>query len=279
MSDPGTLFVCATPIGNLGDASPRLLETLRTVKVVYAEDTRRTAKLLNHFNISTRTRSLFSGNEAARSQELSAEVAQGNDVALVSDAGMPGISDPGAQAVRNVRAAGGSVTVIPGPSAVSMSVALAGFDGDRFVFEGFLPRKGKERKNALAVIASETRQVVIFASPHRLLADLESLCNAAGEDRPLAVNRELTKLHEESWVGSLGEAVAIWSDREPRGEFTLVLGPAETEPPDLQSAVDRARFMVESGQSVSDAARSAARETGLSRREIYEELLSPQALS
>lgn len=271
--------MCATPIGNLGDVSPRLLETLSSVKVIYAEDTRRTAKLLNHFNISTRTRSLFAGNEAARSEEIAGEVGRGNDVALVSDAGMPGISDPGALAVRSVRGAGGSVTVIPGPSAVSMSVALAGFGGDRFVFEGFLPRKGKERATALSAIAGEARQVVVFASPHRLRADLHSLADAVGGDRPISVSRELTKIHEETWVGPIREALIIWSTREPRGEFTLVLSPGEPVPPDLESAVELAVSMVGSGLSVSDAARSAASKTGLSRRRIYEELLASQAMS
>lgn len=279
MSDPGILYVCATPIGNLSDASPRLVETLSKVAVIYAEDTRRTAKLLSHFDIDTRTRSLFAGNESARSEELAAEVSLGRDVALVSDAGMPGISDPGAVAVRLVREAGGSVTVIPGPSAVSMSVALSGFGGDRFVFEGFLPRKGNERTAALSAIADESRQVVIFASPHRLLVDLESLAEVVDRDRLVSVNRELTKLHEESWVGSLGDALAMWTTREPRGEFTLVLAPGVRSLPDLESAVGLALEMIESGQSVSDAARGAAQETGLSRRRIYEKLLSAQALS
>jgi 16S rRNA (cytidine1402-2'-O)-methyltransferase len=277
--EPGTLFVCATPIGNLGDSSPRLLETLEAVDLIYAEDTRRTAKLLRHFGIATRTRSLFAGNEAARSEELADEVARGLDVALVSDAGMPGISDPGALAVRTVRSKGGSVTVVPGPSAVSMAVALAGFGGDRYVFEGFLPRKGQQRQAVVEAIALETRQVVIFASPHRVLVDLQDLRDSVGAERLIAINRELTKIHEESWVGTLGDAVELWSQREPKGEFTLVVAPGEAAAADLGSAIEQAKAMVTAGTSVSDASRLMASETGLSRREIYEKLLSDQALS
>jgi 16S rRNA (cytidine1402-2'-O)-methyltransferase len=273
---PGTLYVCATPIGNLSDASPRLIETLGAVDVIYAEDTRRTAKLLNHFDIATRSRSLFAGNEAARSSDLVADLLAGSDVALVSDAGMPGVSDPGALAVSRARAAGARVSVIPGPSAVTMSVALAGFGEDRFVFEGFLPRKGKDRARRLDLLADEERPVVFFVSPYRLLADLEALKEVVGEDRLVSINRELTKVHEESWLGSIEEAIELWGVREPKGEFTIVVGPGPAKVADIDSALSTARGLVDSGESVSEAARVVAGVTGLSRRRIYEQLLSSQ---
>jgi 16S rRNA (cytidine1402-2'-O)-methyltransferase len=271
--EPGTLYICATPIGNLGDASPRLVKTLGSVDVVYAEDTRRTSTLLEHFGISTKIRSLFAGNEAARTEELVEDIENGLDVALVSDAGTPSVSDPGALAASRVRQAGGMVTAIPGPSAATMAVALSGFGGDRFVFEGFLPKKGRDRERRLVAVAAEERQVVLFVSPHRFRDDLESLAGVAGDDRLVAICRELTKLHEEVWVGTIGDAITQWSDREPRGEFTVVVAPGAPEVPDVNEAVARARRLVEEGISISDAAREIGAETGVPRRTIYQELL------
>ncbi|HEY5889823.1 MAG TPA: 16S rRNA (cytidine(1402)-2'-O)-methyltransferase [Acidimicrobiia bacterium] len=279
MTDMGTLYICATPIGNLGDTSTRLLNTLGSVDVVYAEDTRRTGILLDHFGISTRVRSLFAGNERVRTEQLVEDIEKGLDVALVSDAGMPSVSDPGALAASRVREVGGTVTVIPGPSAATTAVALAGFGGDRFVFEGFLPKKGREREIRIASVASDERQVVLFVSPHRLRDDLESLALAVGPDRRVAICRELTKVHEEAWVGSLEEGIAEWAEREPMGEYTLVLAPVSPEVPDLADAVSRARLLIEAGASVSEAARDIATETGVSRRPIYQKLLDDQELS
>jgi 16S rRNA (cytidine1402-2'-O)-methyltransferase len=272
----GRLIVCATPIGNLGDISARLRNTLASADVVYAEDTRRTANLLSHLDIAVPVVSLFAGNEMSRTAQLVDAVRAGETVVLVSDAGMPTVSDPGAAAVRGVREAGLSVTVVPGPSAVTTALALSGFGGDRFVFEGFLPRKGRERGERLAAIGTETRAVVMFASPNRLGDDLADLLVACGPDRRVAVTRELTKLHEESWVGSLEAAVDEWA--EPvKGEVTLVLAPADPPAPSLEEAVAAAHGLVSDGQSVSDAARSAAELTGVSRREIYEALIADQA--
>ncbi len=266
-------MVCATPIGNLGDISARLRNTLASADVVYAEDTRRTAALLSHLSISVPVVSLFVGNEMSRTDQLVDAVRSGETVVLVSDAGMPTVSDPGAAAVRAVREAGLNVVVIPGPSAVTTAVALAGFGGDRFVFEGFLPRKGKERAERIAGISADTRPVVLFASPNRLEEDLSDLLAACGPDRRVAVTRELTKMHEESWVGPLGKALERWGD-PVKGEVTLVLGPAEPEPPSLEEAVSAARDLVRDGQSVSDSARAVSDLTGVSRREIYEVLIA-----
>lgn len=279
MSDRGFLYICATPIGNLGDISERLRSTLEMVDVIYAEDTRRTGKLLGHLGIDVPMRSLFSGNESERTAEMLARLEAGESVALVSDAGMPSVSDPGANAVRLAHAAGIAVTVIPGPSAVTTAVALSGFAGERFVFEGFLPRKGAERRRRIHSFVDEERPIVLFMSPHRLVADLEALKAALGPKRKLVVTRELTKLHEEVWTGSLDEAIAHWSDTASRGEFTVVVGPASKRLDDFEGAVTTAKTLVESGESASAAAREAARDSGHPRREIYEALLKSQERS
>jgi len=271
----GRLSVCATPIGNLGDVSDRLRDTLGEADVVYAEDTRRTSKLLGHLGVRPRLRSLFIGNEKERSAELLADVAQGLNVALVSDAGMPTVSDPGAEAVRAVREAGFAVTVLPGPSAVTTAITASGFGSDRFVFEGFLPRKGKTRSRRLAEISKEERTVVVFASPHRLHDDLKDLQTELGGNRQVAVTRELTKLHEEVWIGSLSDAVEKWSG-PAKGEITLVIDGTVPEAASKEEAVDLALELAQSGVTLSDAARQASKSTGVGRRVIYQALLDNQ---
>lgn len=253
-------------------------DALATADVVFAEDTRRTAKLLSHLGIRVELVSLFVGNEQSRTSRLLEEVESGKTVVLVSDAGTPTVSDPGAAAVRAVRQAGHEVTVIPGPSAVTTALVLSGFGADRFVFEGFLPRKGAERKGRLASIARETRAVVLFASPNRLGRDLADLAAVSGGDRQVAIAREMTKLHEETWVGPLSEAAATWA--EPvKGEVTLVLAPIESSPPGPADAIEMARDLVAGGMTVSEAARRAAELTGVPRRTVYETLLSDQESS
>ncbi len=268
----GVLILCATPIGNLADMSQRLMDTLRTVDVVFAEDTRRSRVLMDAAGASAPMRSYFAGNEQARGQELADRLRAGEKVALVTDAGMPAISDPGLSAVRVAVEVGAQVTAVPGPSAATMAVALSGLPSDRFVFEGFLPRKGSDRKRRLAGLAGEERTAVLVVAPSRLEADLAALAGVLGHDRPLAVTRELTKLHEEVWRGTLGEAVDEWSEREARGEFTVVIGGAVPVPPTLEEAVLMARRFVADGLSRADAARRAAEEAGVAKRLIYEEL-------
>jgi 16S rRNA (cytidine1402-2'-O)-methyltransferase len=275
----GVLVLCATPIGNLADVSDRLREALGSADVVYAEDTRRTAILLRHLGVSPPVRSLFVGNERARTDDLIGDLDQGLTVALVSDAGMPTISDPGAGAVIRARAKGHRVTAVPGPSAVVAAVALAGFGGDRFAFEGFLPRRGKERSERLGRIAADDRPVVLFASPHRLVGDLESLAGAVAPDRPIAITRELTKLHEEVWTGTIEEALEHWASRDIKGEITLVIGPGAIEPPSVAPALEEAQTLVASGMAPSEAARTVADSSGVSRREIYEALIRGQERS
>ena len=271
---PGRLHLCATPIGNLGDASPRLAATLASADVVFCEDTRRSARLLSALGVEAELRSFFTGNERRRAAEIADALAAGKEVAVITDAGAPGLSDPGPSAVAAARRVGAEVVVVPGPSALTAIVSGSGMVGGPFVFEGFLPRAGKERRARLAAVAVETRPVVLFLSPHRLREDLVALAAACGSDRAVCVGRELTKLHEELWWGSLGEAIERWERTEPQGEFTMVLAGAEEPVVDLEAAVELARRLVAEGMAPSQAARRAAEETGAGRRAVYERLVN-----
>jgi 16S rRNA (cytidine1402-2'-O)-methyltransferase len=224
---PGSLVVVGTPIGNLGDLSPRAVAALAGADVVYCEDTRHSRKLFSHAGITGASlRSLHRHNEGDRIDEVVRSVGDGMAVALVSDAGMPGVSDPGSLVVAAVVAAGLTVTVVPGPSAVLAALVGSGLATDRFCFEGFLPRSGRERRSALAAVAAEPRTIVLFEAPGRVAATLQDLCESCGPSRPVSVARELTKLHEEFFRGSLAEAVA-WTGAHPvRGEVVVVLAGA-----------------------------------------------------
>lgn len=267
---PGMLILCASPIGNLADAPPRLAEALGSADVVYAEDTRRARILLGHLRVSRPVRSYFVGNETGRSVELAGRLAAGETVALLTDAGVPGISDPGLSAVRAAVEAGAMVTGVPGPSAVTMAVAVSGLPADRFAFEGFLPRQGRKRAERLSALAGEPRTLVLFCSPGRLAADLADLAAALGGDRPCAVCRELTKLHEEIWRGTLAEAAARWEENPARGEVTLVVGGAPEPGPDLDAALAEVQALVEEGSPLSAACRVVAERRGIRRRALYE---------
>jgi 16S rRNA (cytidine1402-2'-O)-methyltransferase len=272
---PGTLILCGTPIGNLDDVTSRLLDTLRSADVVFAEDTRRTSRLFARFGIETPLRSYFVGNEVRRSAELNRRLTAGETVALVTDAGMPAVSDPGVSAVETAVAAGAVITVVPGPSAVTTAVAVAGMGGDRFVFEGFLPRSGAERQRRIAAIAIETRPVVLFAATSRVGRDLAALSDSIAGDRPVVVARELTKLHEEVWRGRLSEAVDNWSsDGAAKGEFTIVIGPGPGgRRVDMADGLTRVDAEIAAGSKLSEAVRVVAAEVGLSRRDLYEAAL------
>lgn len=221
---PGKLYLVGTPIGNLADMAPRGLETLRTVSLITAEDTRRTYKLLAHFGIRVPLLSYHDHNRLRREPEIMARLLAGHDVALVSDAGMPAISDPGASLVARAAAGGIPIVVIPGPSALTAAVALSGVDTTRFVFEGFPPRTGKMRRRLFGQLAGESRTIVLFEGPHRLLETLRDLGALLGYDRSIAVCRELTKMHEEVFRGTVAEAIAAFELSPPRGECTLVIG-------------------------------------------------------
>lgn len=270
---PGTLTLCGTPIGNLHDLSERAAETLRTADLIFAEDTRRTGRLLQHLGVSVPMKSFFAGNEKARLELLRRELEDGSSVVLVSDAGMPVVSDPGASAVQVAIEVGATVQVVPGPSAVVTALALSGFNGDRFVFEGFLPRKGGERAGAIERIAAEQRTVVLFAAPSRVAADLGDLA-AVDPHRRVVVTRELTKMYEEIWRGSLGDAFDHWSTHgTAKGEFTLVIEGAPQRSVSIDDALEAVRALITEGSSTSDAVRTIAVDFGVSRRVLYERVL------
>jgi len=270
----GTLVVCATPIGNLDDVSPRLRSTLEAADAVFAEDTRRTGTLLRRFGIQAELRSFFIGNEQQRLGELRERLRRGETVALVSDAGMPVIADPGVAAVRLAAEIGAAVTVVPGPSAVTSALAVAGVGGDRFVFEGFLPRSPGERERRMSAMAGDDRATVVFSPPTRVAKDLSDLADHLGDDRPVVVARELTKLHEEVWRGTLRDAAGHWASAvAPRGEFTLVIAPGDEPEPDMGAALAAVDERVGKGEPLSSAVRDVAKQRGISRRILYEAAL------
>jgi 16S rRNA (cytidine1402-2'-O)-methyltransferase len=267
----GTLYLVGTPIGNLEDITERALRTLAAADVIAAEDTRRSGVMLKRLGIRSRLVSFFEGNEAERMPQLLALLREGKDVAVVSDAGMPGISDPGYRLVSACLADGIDVDVVPGPSAAVAALVVSGLPTDRFVFEGFLPRSGKARAQRLAALAIEDRTVVLFESPRRLEPTLEELLARCG-DRRVAVARELTKRHQEILRGRLSDVLALVRDRAVRGEVVLVLeggtGPAASEEDAMALAAD----MVAGGMRKRHAARLAASRTGVLARTIYEHL-------
>jgi len=271
----GRLVLVGTPIGNLGDLAPRAVAALRDATVIAAEDTRRTRALLSHAGVRAggRLRSVHAHNERDRAAELVDAIRGGATVAYVTDAGMPGISDPGEQLVYACVEAGLAIEVVPGPSAALTALVVSGLPTDRFVFEGFLPRKGRARTERLAAIASEHRTVVCFEAPARIAATVADLAEACGPDRAVVIARELTKLHEEVWRGRLGEAATRLQAVEPRGEYVLVLAPAppavvaEIDDDTLAAALDDA---MEGGASARDAAATVASRFGVARRRAYD---------
>jgi 16S rRNA (cytidine1402-2'-O)-methyltransferase len=270
----GRLVLCATPIGNLGDVSTRLAEALESVDIVYAEDTRRSRVLLSRLGVDKPLRSYFVGNEESRAAELKERLTAGESAALITDAGMPSIADPGLTAVRAAVAAGAEVTIVPGPSAVTAALAVSGLPADRFAFEGFLPRKDGPRRRRVDALAGEARTMVFFATPSRVAADLATLTAVFGEDRTVVVARELTKAHEEIFRGSLAEATSRWSSEvDPRGEFTLVVaGAAEPSRP-VEDLLPEVEEGVAAGGSLSEVVKDVAQRRGVSRRKLYEAAL------
>ncbi len=266
----GRLIICATPIGNLGDASPRLAATLESADVVFAEDTRRSGQLLVALGVHKPLRSYFVGNEHRRGEELAGRLSQGEIVVLITDAGTPAVADPGLSAVRVARQVGAEIAVVPGPSAVTAALAVSGLSADRFVFEGFLPRKGSARTERLVRLAAEDRTIVLFAATRRVGDDLAALGASLGHDREVVVGRELTKMHEEVWAGTLAEAAERWSGDAARGEFTLVVAGAPAPVGDLDAALAEVATARREGASLSAAVRDAAQRHGVRRRELYE---------
>ena len=263
-----TLFLVGTPIGNMGDLSPRAVEVLRAVGLVCCEDTRRTGLMLNNLGVDAKLMRLDEHTEVASIPRVLDALNDGRDVALVSDAGTPAVSDPGAKLVAAVVESRHDVTAVPGASAALAALTISGLPTDRFVFEGFLPRSGAERTSRLAVVARESRTVVLFEAPHRLERTLDDLLESCGDDRPVAVCRELTKMHEETLRGSLSDVRARIG--EPRGEYVIVLGGAISSGDTSPDEIDRMlRHELAGGASTRDAAATVAEMTGASRKALY----------
>lgn len=281
MGERGTLYLCATPIGNLEDISLRALRVLREVDLVAAEDTRRTRKLFSHYDIHTPLTSYHEHNSRSKGPQLMGQLLAGKNVALVTDAGLPGISDPGEKMAALAAGEGIKVVPVPGPSASLAALVVSGLPTGRFSFEGFLPARGKDRRRRLEDLKREPRTLVLYEAPHRLAVTLADLAAVLG-DRRICVARELTKQHEEIWRGSLEEAGARFRDCPPRGEITLVLegspgseGVADREGRPFSEADLTAMVsdLEQRGMSRKEAIREAARRSGVPRREVYSTLL------
>lgn len=265
------LYLVGTPIGNLGDLSPRAQETLETVDFIAAEDTRVTRKLLSYFGISKPLVSYYQHNLRERGEEIAGRIAAGESCALVTDAGMPAISDPGEDLVRLCAARGIEVISVPGPAAVVTALALSGLSASRFTFEGFLSTNRPGRKEHLDSLRDERRTMIFYEAPHKLRTTLDDLLTAFG-DRRIALCRELTKLHEEVIRTTLSEAAERYRETAPRGEFVLVVEGAPPEQPQkapLSEAVSLAQSLMKSGLAPAPAAKEAARRTGCKKSEIY----------
>lgn len=273
----GILYLVGTPIGNLGDFSPRAVQTLKEADFRAAEDTRVTLKLLNHFSVKKPMVSYFEHNRRERGEQIVARMLAGESCALVTDAGMPAVSDPGEDLVALCHERGIRVCAVPGPAAFVTALALSGLPAGRFTFEGFLSVNKRSRKEHLASLAGEARTMIFYEAPHKLPATLRDLYAALG-DRRIAIVREITKVHEEVLRTTLGQAAGAYADGGLRGEIVLVIEGAEAPAQDavlLEDAVEIARGRMAAGQSASDAARQTARETGLKKGDLYKALLVP----
>ncbi|MEH2082546.1 MAG: 16S rRNA (cytidine(1402)-2'-O)-methyltransferase [Nostoc sp.] len=273
---PGTLYIVGTPIGNLEDITFRAVRILQTVDIIAAEDTRHTGKLLQHFQVKTPQMSYHEHNRTSRIPELLEHLINNKAIALVSDAGMPGISDPGYELVKACIEAGIPVVPIPGASAAITALSAAGLPTDRFVFEGFLPAKTQHRQEHLESLQTESRTLIFYESPHRLRDTLQDLAEIWGSDRQIVLGRELTKLYEEFWRGTIAEAIAYYTQREPQGEYTLVLAGIPPSQPQLTEEELKAELkqLISQGISRSQASRQLAKFTSLPRRQLYQLALS-----
>ena len=267
-SGPGRLVLVATPIGNLADLSPRAIEAMSTAALVCCEDTRRTGRLLQHAGVRAQRLAVANDHtELARINDVLDVLAAGGDVAVVTDAGTPGVSDPGERLVRAALDAGYDVTAVPGPAAAVMALTISGLPTSRFVFEGFLPRSGRERAERVAEVAAEARTSVLYEAPHRIQRTLADLRAACGEARPVAVCRELTKLFEEVVRGTLGEVTID----QPRGEYVVVLAGRPVESTAIDDDTIRAalRAEISAGSSKKDAVSSVSKQLGAARKTVY----------
>ena len=274
----GTLYLVPTPIGNLGDISRRGAETLEAADFIAAEDTRVTVKLLNHLGLKKPMVTYHRHNYNTAGPAILRRLEEGENCALVTDAGTPAISDPGEDLVALCAAAGVAVESIPGPCALTVALSVSGLPTGRFTFEGFLPLNKKNRRAQLDSLADEERTMIFYEAPHKLRSTLDDLAETFGRSRPLAVCRELTKLHEEVLRLTLGEAVERFAAQEPRGEFVLVVGgrPPQAEAADEGAALARAEELRRSGMALKAAAAQAAEEFGVKKRILYNQILEKE---
>lgn len=277
----GTLYLVATPIGNLGDFSPRAVETLQSVDFIAAEDTRVSLKLLNHFGIRRPLVSYHEHNQASAGPAIVQRLLAGESCALVTDAGMPAISDPGEGLVRLCAEGGVTVQAVPGCCAAVAALAVSGLPTGRFTFEGFLSMNKKSRREHLQSLKNERRTMIFHEAPHKLPATLRDFAEVFGPDRPMTLSREMTKLHEETLRTTVGEAAAYFEQNAPRGEFVLVVAgaPEESDGGDaltMEDAVLRAQTLRAGGLRMKDAVRQAAEETGFAKNELYQAVLAAE---
>ncbi|MBE5996071.1 MAG: 16S rRNA (cytidine(1402)-2'-O)-methyltransferase [Lachnospiraceae bacterium] len=278
----GTLYLCATPIGNLGDITYRVVETLRQVSLIAAEDTRNSRVLLERYDIHTPMTSYHEHNAVAKGEALASKLLKGEDIALITDAGTPAISDPGEVMVRICYEYGIPVTSLPGPSAVITALTLSGMSARRFVYEGFLPREKKEREEVLESLKRERRTVIFYEAPHRLRRTLEYFAAVFGEGRKITLCRELTKKFETIDRTTIGEAIRFYAESEPRGEYVLVIEGMSGEEAAQEAAAawesmsisEHVAMYEKEGHDRKEAMRLAAKDRGVSRRDIYQELLN-----
>ena len=280
----GTLYLCATPIGNLEDITFRVLRTLKEVDIIAAEDTRNSIKLLNHFDIKTPMTSYHEYNKVEKARTLVDKMLKGASVAVITDAGTPGISDPGEELVRQCHEAGIRVTSLPGPAACVTALTMSGLPTRRFCFEAFLPYDKKERKEVLSELASETRTIIIYEAPHRLKSTLKELSDVLGEDRKLSVCKELTKRYENVFLTTFQEACAYYDNNEPKGEYVLVIQgksreiikQEEVKTWEAMTIEEHMKVYTGKGMDKKEAMKAVAKDRGVSKRDIYNELLKQE---
>lgn len=276
----GTLYLCATPIGNLEDITIRVLNTLKSVDLIAAEDTRHSIKLLNHFEIKTPMTSYHEYNKVEKAAYLVEKLKQGVNIALITDAGTPGISDPGEEMVRQCREAGVNVTSLPGPAACITALTMSGQKTRRFAFEAFLPVDKKELSQVMEELADETRTIIIYEAPHHLIRTLTTLSEVLGANRKLTICKELTKTHENAFITCFEEAIRYYEANEPRGEYVLVIEGKDVNDIVLDkqksflemSVEEHVNMYVSQGMDIKEAMRKAAKDRGVTKRDIYQEL-------
>ncbi len=273
---PGTLYIVGTPIGNMGDLSPRAKSILKNVSLIACEDTRRSGQLLKIIDAKAPLLSYHKHNVKSRLIQLLEILKSNGSIALISDAGLPGISDPGEELVHASRLNNHEVICIPGPCAAITALVVSGLPSHRFCFEGFLPKKQSDRKKLLKYISQEERTTIIYESPHQLIKLLEELSTLCGIDRPIQISRELTKRYEESIGSTIKEAIEYFQNNKPRGEFTIVLGGnnKNTNPISESEAINKLKVLINEGYKSNDAARKISDETGYSKKWLYSNLHS-----